>query len=143
MQHHIRTAHGDSKTYYSGSFYKPLQGGGQGNRAAGPMWLAISIVMLAIIDNFHIGATLVATISLSTIYITAVMYVEDTDLLLSGKKGEESPSLKKGTSTRSKMVLNPMDNWRLPTTRQMLVVSCQIQMNQRQMEIQKIERNYR
>ena len=93
MQHHIRTAHGDSKTYYSGSFYKPLQGGGQGNGAAGPMCLAISIIMLAIIDNFHISATMVASISLSTIYITAVMYIDDTYLLLSGEKGEESQSL--------------------------------------------------
>ena len=34
MRHHVRTAYGDSDTFYSGSEEAPLQGGGQGNPAA-------------------------------------------------------------------------------------------------------------
>jgi hypothetical protein len=37
MKHYIQTAHGDSDEYYTGTTTRPLQGGGEGNRAAGPM----------------------------------------------------------------------------------------------------------
>ena len=33
----MRTGYGDSETYYTGDENQPLQGGGQGNGAAGPL----------------------------------------------------------------------------------------------------------
>ena len=84
MRHYIRTAHGDSDDYYTGSKDKPLQGGGQGNASAGPMWLAVSIIILAILSTIPINATIVTAISLQTLVFSAIMYVNDTDLFFLG-----------------------------------------------------------
>ena len=93
MKHYVRSGHRDSKTYYSGTQDKPLQGGGQGNGAAGPMWIAISIIMINIINSIGIGATLISAISLAAMSITAVMYVDKTNLLITVQKNENSESL--------------------------------------------------
>ena len=64
MKHYIRTAHRDSCGYYSGSLLYPLQSGGQGNAAAGPMWMAISIVLLSIMSMLPINSTIVMALLL-------------------------------------------------------------------------------
>ena len=99
MKHFVRTAHGDSETHYEGSKSKPLQGGGQGNGAAGPMWIAISIILLNIIATVPINATLIASISLATLVMSAIMYVDDTDILITAKKGETLQQLKENAQT--------------------------------------------
>ena len=86
MKHYVRTAHRDSNIYYTGTNKQPLQGDGQGNGAAGPMWIAISIVLLNIIVKVPINATLISAITLTTLTLSAIMYVDDTDILLSAKK---------------------------------------------------------
>ena len=93
MKHFIRTAHGDSESYYEGTPQKPLQGGGQGNGAAGPMWIAISVILLSIIATVPFNATIVSAISLATITMSAIMYVDDTDLLIIGNSADTTPSL--------------------------------------------------
>ena len=80
MKHYVRTAHGDLETYYSGSNKHPLQGGGQGNGAAGPMLIPISIILLNIIATVPINATLISAITLTTLTLSAIMYVNDTAL---------------------------------------------------------------
>ena len=52
MQHHVRTAYGDSDTYYEGSRECPLQGGGQENPASPPMWTAITIILVRILAMY-------------------------------------------------------------------------------------------
>ena len=54
MKHYVRTAHGDLDGYYTGTKTRTLQGGGQGNGAAGPMWIAISIVLISIMSTLPI-----------------------------------------------------------------------------------------
>ena len=88
MKHYVRTAHGDLETYYSGSNERPLQGGGQGNGAAGSMWIAIGIILLDIIATVPINATLISAITLTTLTLSAIMYVDDTDILFTAKNGE-------------------------------------------------------
>ena len=87
MRHYVRTAHRESDGHYTGSSTRPLQGGGQGNGAAGPMWIAISIVLLNIIATVSINTTLVSAMTLATLVISAIMYVDDTDILLKEKPG--------------------------------------------------------
>ena len=99
MKHFVWTAHGDLETYYEGSRHSPLQGGGQGNGAAGPMWIAISIILLNIIATVPINATLTASISLATLVMSAIMYVDDTDILITAKDGETQQQLKHNAQT--------------------------------------------
>ena len=99
MKHFVRTAHGDSSEYYEGSKSRPLQGGGQGNGAAGPMWIAISIILLSIISTLPINATLTAALSLTTLTISAIMYVDDTDILITAKGNESVDDLNRNAQT--------------------------------------------
>ena len=92
MQHHIRTAYGDSDSYYSGSTENPLQGGGQGNPASPPMWTAITIIIVRILAMYTPGVNIMSSISLLTIVFTAILYVDDTDLFIVGKSSSETPA---------------------------------------------------
>ena len=82
MRHYVCTPHSDSSTYYEGTATKPLQGGGQGNGAAETMWIAISCILLSIMENTNIAATLVSAVTLSTVTMNAIMYVDDTNIII-------------------------------------------------------------
>ena len=87
MQHYknekiVWTGEGDLEQFYSGTLKKTLEGGGQGNGATGPMWTVISIIILLIIEAFWIKATFVSALSVVIVKLTAIMYVDDTDLFL-------------------------------------------------------------
>ena len=99
MKHYVRTAHGDSNIYYTSTNERPLEGGGQGNGAAGPMWIAISIVLLNIIVTVPNNATLIFSITLTTLTLLAIMYVDDTDILLTAKISETLEDVKTNAQT--------------------------------------------
>ena len=89
MKHYIRTGHGESTSYYTNPNGHHLQGGGQGNGSGPPTWLCISIVLLNIINAFPVNATFATAITGITITICAVMYVDDTDLVITGNKHDD------------------------------------------------------
>jgi len=89
MRHYIRTAYGDSDFSY-GSDGKILQGSIQGNAAASPMFVAISCVLLNFLESFVQGFHIQTAITLTILTIAAIMYVDDTDLLVSSKSYSES-----------------------------------------------------
>ena len=89
MQHYIRTAYGDSDSSYGGDSEQPLQGAIQGNAAASPMFVAISCVLLQFLQSFVQGFYIQTAITLTILSIAAVMYVDDTDLLVSAKSHSE------------------------------------------------------
>ena len=93
MRHYVRTAHGNSTTYYEGTRRKPLQGGGQGNGASGPMWIAISCVMLSTMANIPINATIIAAITLGSVAMNAIMYVDDTDIIITALNNKKQQGL--------------------------------------------------
>ena len=99
MKHYVRTAHGNSTDYYIGHPKRPLQGGGQGNGAAGPMWVAISIILLNVIATIPINATLISAMTLTTLTISAIMYVDNMDILLTVKRGESIDKVKRNAQT--------------------------------------------
>ena len=90
MKHYIRTAYGDSDTFYQGDEGAPLQGGGQGNPAAAPMWTAVSIVILGVLNQLGFGVNIISAISLTVISFSAILFVDDTDLFVSGKSHKET-----------------------------------------------------
>ena len=84
MKHYVRTGHGESQSYYTNPVGKYLQGGGQGNGSGPPTWICISIVLISIINAFPVNAAFTSAITGLTITLCAIMYVDDTDLLIAG-----------------------------------------------------------
>ena len=83
MKHYMRTAYGDSEWSYCGTPSKPLQGAVQGNGAASPMFVAISCVIIAFLESQVVGVHILSAITLSLFTISAIMYVDDSDILIS------------------------------------------------------------
>jgi len=93
MKHFIRTAYGDSDSFYGGNPELPLQGGGQGSPAAPPMWIAMTVVLLHIASSHEAGVQLVSAISNILVAFSAIMYVDDTDLFTIAKPNESDTQL--------------------------------------------------
>ena len=93
MKNYIRTAYGDSESYYGGDENDLLQGGGQGNPAAPPMWCAISITILKILSMYSPGVAIISSISLAVIAFSAIMYVDDTDIFVFANQNETMGSV--------------------------------------------------
>ena len=90
MQHYIRTAFGDSDTCYGGDRNNPLQGGGQGNPAAPPMWIALTVILIKMMLDLDPGVSVIAPISLGILTLTLIMYVDDTNIFIQALTPNES-----------------------------------------------------
>lgn len=88
MRHYIRTAYGDSETFYDGDKDNLLQGGGQGSPPAPSMWIALTIIVLNMSASYEQGVTVIFAISATILTFSAVLYVDDTDLFTMKKDGE-------------------------------------------------------
>ena len=84
MKHYILTAYGDSDWYYGGDKETlPLQGAVQGNGAASPIFIAISCVIISYLEHHTTDVQIISAITLTMFTMTAIMYVDDSDILLS------------------------------------------------------------
>jgi hypothetical protein len=81
MKLFLRTAYGDSKTFSDSSIKIKTQGLGQGNGAAPAGWGVISIVILRAHGAKGHGAQFIAPLSLVRTNLSAIIYVDNTDLL--------------------------------------------------------------
>ena len=90
MKHYMRTAYGDSEWSYCGTSSHPLQGAVQGNGAASPMFIAISCVIISFLESQVVGVKIISAITLSLFAISAIMYVDDSDILISALQPEEN-----------------------------------------------------
>ena len=90
MKFFLRTAYGDSKTFAGSSIDIKTQGLGQGNGAASAGWCVISIVILRAHGKKGHGAQFIAPMSLVRSSLSAILYVDDTDLLHINMDVEES-----------------------------------------------------
>ena len=61
--------------------------------------IVIDVILLNIIATVPINATLAASLSLATLVVSAVMYVDDTDILITAKEGKTQQQLKKNAQT--------------------------------------------
>jgi len=93
MRNYIRTGYGDSTHYYGFDINEPLQGGGQGNPAASPMRTALTITIFKILSMHEPGITIIASISLAITILSAIMYVDDTDIFVFSYLDESNESL--------------------------------------------------
>ena len=90
MKHYMHTAYGDSDWSYSGSPSRPLQGAVQGNGAASPIFIAISCVILAFLESQTTGILIISAITMSIFTLSAIMYVDDADILIAATHKNES-----------------------------------------------------
>ena len=90
MKHFMRTAYGDSDWSYCGTTSKPLQGAVQGNGAASPIFIAISCVILSYLEHQTVGVHLISAIILTLYTVSAIMYVDDSDILISSVRDNEN-----------------------------------------------------
>ncbi len=76
-----RTGFGKSKTFFGGPFYFPyMMGLGQGNRAAPPSWIQLSVVLVNAFKQLNLGALIQDPITAEGIHSMGTLFVDDTDL---------------------------------------------------------------
>jgi hypothetical protein len=90
MKFFLRTAYGDSKTFAGSSIKIKTQGLGQGNGASPAGWCVISIVILRAHGAKGHGAHFMARLSLVRRSLSAILSVDDTDLLHINMDADES-----------------------------------------------------
>jgi hypothetical protein len=90
MKFFLRTAYGDSKRFAGSSIEIKTQGLGQGNGAAPAGWCAISIVILRAHGAKGHGAHFMAPMSQVRSSLSAILYVDDTDLIHINMNADES-----------------------------------------------------
>jgi hypothetical protein len=96
MKFFQRTGFGESKTYFRGANHHPyMMGLGQGNRAAPPLWIQLSVVLVNVFRQLELRALLLDPITLEMIHTMGALFVDDTDLY-----------------TLRDQLLNPGDLWR-------------------------------
>ena len=81
MKFYLRTAYGDSKTFAALTIKIKTQGLGQGNRASPAGWCIISIAILWVHGVKGHGAHFLAPLSQVWHSLSAILYVDDTNLL--------------------------------------------------------------
>jgi hypothetical protein len=81
MKFFQRTGFGKSKTYFGDANCCPfMMGLGQGNRAALPLWIQLSVVLVNVFKQFKLGALLLDPITLEMIHTMGALFIDDTDL---------------------------------------------------------------
>jgi hypothetical protein len=87
LQHHVRTAFGDSKRYSSAyNDSTPIQGVGQGNGAGPQIWALISTPIFNMVRSMGLGTNLRSPISDHELSFAGFGFVDDTDLAISNEK---------------------------------------------------------
>ena len=82
MEMKIRTTYGDSEITYGGDKWIKLPHGcGQGNGYGPAIWACISSPLLKILKKQGHGAEITSPITLKTILMSAISFVDDTDMI--------------------------------------------------------------
>ena len=87
-EYHLSTAFGISEKYYGGE-QRHLAGTGQGNQFSGDVCCDISCLIMKVIEKENLGMRLKSNITLLEEFITAVLFVNDADMITEGEKAEE------------------------------------------------------
>ncbi len=81
MEHHVRTAYGDSTQWFGGSEWDtPVHGVGQGNGAGPAIWAAVSTPILNLMRDEGFGVHFRSALTGELIHFVGYAFVDDTDL---------------------------------------------------------------
>ena len=92
MRFYLRTAFGDSNSFYTCESDTPYQGMVQGNGAAPAFWLLVSSYILLYLKSQGHCIKIKSAISNVAMIYTALMYVDDGDFSTLAEEGNESMS---------------------------------------------------
>ena len=81
MEYHLRTAFGDSDTHYRAQPGNNFNGTGQGSSASPAIWTAVCIVLLNLLQRKGTASAFTSAISAMSTIVTALCYVDNTDLI--------------------------------------------------------------
>jgi hypothetical protein len=81
MKYFLRTAFGDSATYFGGIRAIPFQGGCQGNKGAPAMWLVVSSRLVRLMHTRGLVNSIRAAMSAAGVVFAGFLFVDDTDLI--------------------------------------------------------------
>jgi hypothetical protein len=104
MQHYIKTAYGTSECSYV-CVQIPLQGVLQENGAGPAIWMLMSIPIINMLRTQGFGFQSSNLLTEANYYFTCFTYVDDTDLVHTGKPNTTEPQLLR----EMKQVLNHWD----------------------------------
>ena len=90
MKYFLRTAYGDSKNFRGSTIQIKFQGLCQGNGAAPAGWAVISIVIVGAHKREGHGGHFVCPISNLSAHLSAILFVDDTDLLHIDLRADDS-----------------------------------------------------
>jgi len=93
MKFFLCTAYSDSLNFYGGGLdILPFQGVCQGNGAGLAVWLALSICLIHMLHTFSHTSTISSAITLTTLALSGLLYVDDSDLFILADSPSESPA---------------------------------------------------
>jgi len=87
-QHYVSTAYGISEKCYGGSGTE-LAGTGQGNKFSGDLCRDTSSMIIKVLENKKLGVEYKSKLTDDNITVSAIAFVDDTDLVAEGPKAEE------------------------------------------------------
>ncbi len=123
-----RTGFGESKTFFGGADCQPyMMGLSQGNRAAPPLWIQLSVVLVNMFKQLKLGALLLDPKTLEMIHTMGALFVDDTDLY-TWRDGLLDPGKLwcQNTSGATPMELSPKPDRRSPQAGKMLLVPARL-----------------
>jgi hypothetical protein len=89
LEHHIRTAYGDSTTTFGGDIWVvPMQGVYQGNGAGPLIWAVVSSPLLQIMKEEGFGTFFRTSISNTAIQLVGYAFVDETYIVQIGHDGQ-------------------------------------------------------
>jgi len=93
MKFFLCTAYGDSSTFYGGGLdILPFQGVCRGNGAGPAVWLALRICLIHMCHTYGHTSTVSSTITLATLALSSLLYVDDSDLFILADSPSDSPT---------------------------------------------------
>ena len=85
----VRTAFGDSDRSYGCTPDDPFHGTGQGSGASPAIWFAITVILIDALLHERIGTFITLAISMRLIRFPAILFVDDTDFIVTGTTAHE------------------------------------------------------
>ena len=86
----VRTAYGDSTRTHESTPETPYHGTGQGSGASPAVWFVITIVLIEALLHERVGTFITMAISLNLIRFPAILFVDDTDFIITGPSEYET-----------------------------------------------------
>jgi len=102
MKFYLRTAYGDSATFYGGGLSQhPFQGVCQGNGAGPAIWLALSLCLIHMLHQTGSPTQITSPVSLTSIAMVCFIYVDDCDLFVLSPLQPQPPRCPRYPTTQS------------------------------------------